>query len=74
GADIDMSEVVKVNNLLDKMGIDISQIDLSQINNLGHKYDGKDSLQPSICHDSINDRYGVGKHFVRGTRDVGFGK
>ncbi|GFQ81164.1 uncharacterized protein TNCT_249692 [Trichonephila clavata] len=72
GADIDMSEVVKVKNLLDKMGININQIDISQINNLGHKYDGKDSLQPSLCHDSINDRYGVGKHFVRGTRDVGF--
>ncbi|CAL1275040.1 unnamed protein product [Larinioides sclopetarius] len=37
-----------------------------------HKFDGKDSLQPAMCDDSINDRYGVGKHFVRGTRDVGF--
>ncbi|CAL1275049.1 unnamed protein product [Larinioides sclopetarius] len=36
-----------------------------------HKFDGKDSLQPAICDDSINDRYGVGKHFVRGVRDVG---
>ncbi|GFS31948.1 uncharacterized protein NPIL_93011, partial [Nephila pilipes] len=37
-----------------------------------HKFDGKDSLQSSLCHDTINDRYGVGKHFVRGARDVGF--
>ncbi|GBM68449.1 hypothetical protein AVEN_5169-1 [Araneus ventricosus] len=61
----------KVKKILDMLGIDLSQIDLSQID-VTHKFDGKDSLQPSLCHDTYNDRYGVGKHFVRGVRDVGF--
>ncbi|GIX90384.1 hypothetical protein CDAR_499301 [Caerostris darwini] len=76
GGSISQSTIQKLKKILSQLDIDISQIDLSQLDNLNlaHKYDGKDSLQPSICEDSINDRYGVGKHFVRGTRDVGFGK
>ncbi|GBM02731.1 hypothetical protein AVEN_40806-1 [Araneus ventricosus] len=32
---------------------------------------GGGAVKPAICDDSVNDRYGVGKHFVRGVRDVG---
>ncbi|CAL1298399.1 unnamed protein product [Larinioides sclopetarius] len=64
-------KVKKAKKIFDMLGIDLSQINLGQIDGT-HKFDGKDSLQPSLCHDTYNDRYGVGKHFIRGVRDVGF--
>ncbi|GFS36696.1 hypothetical protein TNIN_147691 [Trichonephila inaurata madagascariensis] len=62
-ANLDPSTVQKIKTLISKLNIDPSQIDFNSLN-LAHKYDGKDSLQPSMCDDSINDRYGVGKHRI----------
>ncbi|GFQ81006.1 uncharacterized protein TNCT_240641 [Trichonephila clavata] len=70
-SNLDPATVKKIKTLISKLNVDVSKIDFDNLN-LAHKYDGKDSLQPSMCHDKHNDRYGVGKHFVRGTRDVGF--